>query len=111
MIKIGETIHNTPSSRLSSIRQSAPFYLLGYLELKNLTKPQIECVEAEVRKELEKHCELTHIKKDHFVYKMTIAKEKYYQAQCYADLAMYYAKRYCDSQGFVYKQGTKNYNK
>ena len=109
--KIGETSGQTPAARLSQIRQSDAFQCLGYIIIKGETKAERLLVESFVRERMEKVPALTHTQNDHFLYRIESKERKYEQAQEFAELALLYSMKMCETLGLTYERGTKTYKR
>ena len=106
--KIGESSKPSPAQRLAQIRQTDCFQCLGYLVLKNETKPQRLFIESYVRMMLEQNVpELTHTQNDHYTYRITSKDEKYPQAWKFAKTALIYAEDACRIANVEFERGTK----
>ena len=106
--KIGESAKPSPAQRLAQIRQTDCFQCLGYLVLKNETKPQRLFIESYVRMMLEQNVpELTHTQNDHYTYRIISKDEKYLQAQKFAEIALTYAEDACRIANVEFERGKK----
>ena len=89
-------------------RKSICFQCLGYLVLKNETKPQRLFIESYVRMMLEQNVpELTHTQNDHYTYRITSKDEKYPQAWKFAEIALTYAEDACRISNVEFERGKK----
>lgn len=113
LLKIGETNAPTPSSRFANLRSTeGSFQGLGYIILKNETKPQRLFIESYVRMKLESEFQfLHHIKNDHYEYDIISKDTKYSQAEMIGNKALELAKEGCEIAKVEYEVGTKNYKR
>ena len=96
--KIGETEHDTPSSRVSQISRDDAFMWLRYIQIPGATKAELLYVEAYTRLKMS-YC-YSHVQNDHFLY--SINSDKYSQALEIAAQAITYAKEACDQLNLKY---------
>lgn len=109
--KIGESGKPTPAQRLQQIRRTDCFQCLAYLLLKNDSKAERLFVESYVRMKLEQRfAELTHVQNDHFTYQIK-SKQKYEQAQQFADMAITFAQEACQVAGVQCEIGKRKYKR
>lgn len=109
--KIGETGKATPAARLSQLRRDDCFQCLGYIILKNESRPERLFVESYVRMMMAENPQLTHTQNDHYLYVIESKERKYAQAQEFADEALRYATEACQMKGIQFEVGKKVYKR
>ena len=108
IFKQGVSRNNTPSARLSTIRQKEHFQCLAWIQMPTATWAELLAVESDARVEMSYLYK--NIQNDHFLYQI-MENRKYEQAQAIAKLAIQFAIESCERRNIPYKIGTKEYKR